>query len=343
MKRTAAICVALVFSLVSSVDADYSVTDGGTWPKIWPKELEPLRKQARTLEGPKQPYQNYAIPFARRDEFESAWPHVLKVKSRGAPIVLRRAPSFWLGDKATAGVCVHTPPVGEAPIADGKDAKGNWEKTIYIELIVDGEIIDLNRILLPADTPIIDERFPKNGSEKQAQSTPTESKPQALDLPGEWVTSDNGDLSLRLRVKSALLATQDSIFVIAEIRNNTSRPVTILRPLGDLQLLAYASQIKIWGEQGQIKYIGPIADYVLDETSFITLEAKEIATDTLELSVTDFAETSKAGNYAVRYDYSYQGGYEKRVADEGLKGIWHGAISSREIQLKKQEATAKAP
>ena len=343
MKRAAAIIVAIVFSLVSSVHADYTVTDHGTWPNSWPKELEPLRKQSQTFGGPIHEMLHHAIAFTTRDEFESAWPHLLKVKSRGAPIVLRRGPSFWLGDKATAGVCVHTPPAGEAPIADGKDAKGNWEKTLYIELIVDGEIIDLNRILLPADTPIIDERFPKNGSEKQVQSTPTESKPQALDLPWEWVTSDDSDLSLRLRVKSALLATQDSIFVIAEIRNNTSRPVTILRPLGYLQLLAYASQIKIWGEQGQIKYIGPIADYVLDETSFITLEAKEITTDTLELSVTDFAETSKAGNYAVRYDYSYQGGYEKRVADEGLKGIWHGAISSREIQLKKQEGIPKVP
>jgi hypothetical protein len=42
---------------------------------------------------------------------------------------------------------------------DGKDAKGNWEQTIYIELIVDGEVIDLNRIQIPPDTPIIDERF----------------------------------------------------------------------------------------------------------------------------------------------------------------------------------------
>lgn len=159
MKRTAAICVTIVFSLVCCAYADFGVTDSGTWSKSWPKELEPLRKQARTFEGPKDPLLHYAIPFTNRDEFESAWPHLLKIKSKGAPIVLRRGPSFWLGDKATAGVCVHTPPTGEAPIADGKDAKGNWEKTIYIELIVDGEIIDLNRIPLPADTPIIDERF----------------------------------------------------------------------------------------------------------------------------------------------------------------------------------------
>ena len=33
------------------------------------------------------------------------------------------------------------------------------KRTITIELIVDGEIVDLNRIPLPPDTPIIDERF----------------------------------------------------------------------------------------------------------------------------------------------------------------------------------------
>ena len=129
--------------MVSSVFAAYYLADEGLWPKSWPKELEPLRKQARTFEGPEQPLLHYAIPFTKRDEFESAWPHLLKIKSKGAPIVLRRAPSFWLDDKATAGACVHTPSAGEAPIADGKDVKGNWEKTIYIELVVDGAIIDL--------------------------------------------------------------------------------------------------------------------------------------------------------------------------------------------------------
>ncbi len=166
--------------------------------------------------------------------------------------------------------------------------------------------------------------------------------PKAPDLPGAWVNSDNGDLSLRLRFKSALLATQDSIFVIAEIRNNTARPVTILRPFGD-PYPAEAGQIKIWGEQGRIEYIGPVPDYDLNKTSFITLEAKEIAADTLELPVRNFAETGKAGSYAVRYDYSYRGTWDEIVAKQGVKGIWHGAICSREIQLKKLEGVAQAP
>jgi hypothetical protein len=121
--------------------------------------LEPLRKQARTLEGPIVLYLHHAIAFEDRAAFEAAWPHMLKVKSAGAPIVLRRGASFWLGDGKAAGVCIHTPPKGEKPLADAAEVKGHWQKTVYIELIVDGEIVDLNRIELPRDTVIVDQRF----------------------------------------------------------------------------------------------------------------------------------------------------------------------------------------
>lgn len=140
----------------------YSVENRGSWPESWPKELEGLREQSRTLVGPLveplAPLRHYAIPFAERGAFETAWPHLLKVKTKGAAILLRRAPSFWL-DESKAGVCIHTPPAGEAPIADATKAVERRERTIYIELLVDGEIVDLNRIPLPADTSVIDERF----------------------------------------------------------------------------------------------------------------------------------------------------------------------------------------
>ena len=159
MKQAIAILAAIVLFSACLLYADYDVENRGSWPDDWPKELAALRAQSRTLEGPTRPSLHYAIPFTKRDEFEAAWPHLLKVKTKGSPIVLRRGPSFWLGKEKNAGVCVHTPSKGQAPITDGKDANGNWEKTIYIELIVDGGIVDLNRILLPPDTPIIDERF----------------------------------------------------------------------------------------------------------------------------------------------------------------------------------------
>lgn len=183
MIRTIPMLAAISILGVCPVYAQYSVVNRGAWPNEWPKELEPLRKQSRTfdgpnpvgtlestlgakiakqtraVEGPQQPLLHYAIPFTKREDFESAWPHILKVKSQGAPIILRSGSSFWLVKGAKAGVCVHTPPNGQTPVAGDKIKRGRWEETIYMELIVDGEIVDLNRLPLPADTPIIDERF----------------------------------------------------------------------------------------------------------------------------------------------------------------------------------------
>ena len=54
-----------------------------------------------------------------------------------------------------------------------------WMRANYVELIVDRRIVDLNRIPLPADTPIIDKRF-----EEQRKETPKRSsKSAALQTP----------------------------------------------------------------------------------------------------------------------------------------------------------------
>ena len=168
MKRTIALLAAIAcLSVCSAVHADYSVWDKGMWPESWPKELEPLRKQARTYEGPRVLYRIYPIPFTNREDFEAAWPQLLRVKSKGVPIVLVRGPKTDFFDVKPAGVVIHTPPVDadkeagdEVPAADAKKVHGHWRtNATYIELVVDGEIVDLNRISLPANTPIIDERF----------------------------------------------------------------------------------------------------------------------------------------------------------------------------------------
>ena len=170
MTRTIALMVALaLFAVCSPAYALYSVAHTGTWSKSWPIELEPLRKQSRTLVGPTMAHRHFAVRFTDRDDFESAWPHLMKVKSKGAPIFLVRGPNFFLGEQTAAGVVVHCPPEGqwdnpatpEAPIQHAKDPRTRWLYTNYIVLVVDGKIVDLNRIPLPSDTPIIDERFPK--------------------------------------------------------------------------------------------------------------------------------------------------------------------------------------
>jgi hypothetical protein len=57
----------------------------------------------------------------------------------------------------------NSPPAGtrdpETPLPDEMDVRTKWSNTTFLELVVDGNVVDLNRIPLPADTPIIDERF----------------------------------------------------------------------------------------------------------------------------------------------------------------------------------------
>ena len=47
----------------------------------------------------------------------------------------------------------------ETPIPGQNNPRVTWMRTTFIELVVDGDVVDLNRIPLPPDTPIIDERF----------------------------------------------------------------------------------------------------------------------------------------------------------------------------------------
>ncbi len=152
-------------AVCSSVYADYGISNKGMWPESWPKALEPLRKQATTLVGPEIEQSFYLIPFTKREEFESAWPHFLKVKTKGAPIILVRGPKTDFMAIKPAGILIHSPPKGnsrpEEPLAGNwnGNVRVRWMWTTYIELVVDGDIVDLNRIPLPPDTAIVDERF----------------------------------------------------------------------------------------------------------------------------------------------------------------------------------------
>jgi len=160
MRRKSVLALAAVAaSLIASVCfAMYSVADRGLWPDSWPKQLDPLRPQARTLDH--GDFTVYEIPFAQRAEFESAWPHLLTVKSAQAPVVLLSSPDKSLGDSIAAGVRIFR------------------RARIEIELIVDGDIVDLNRIPLPADAPLIDKRLrvavaPDGSSVQAAKTEPT--------------------------------------------------------------------------------------------------------------------------------------------------------------------------
>jgi len=175
------------------VQAVYIVDNRGNWPATWPKELEPLRTQARTLRGPVVEEMAYEIRFNDRAQFQSAWPHLLSLKSNKAPIFLERGPYTALGGNLKAGVVVHTPPIGadkrmtpETPIPGQSNPGATWMNTTYIVLIVDGDVIDLNHTHLPPDTPIIDERDvqPPRGAPPAPQTRPSTAAPASASPAG---------------------------------------------------------------------------------------------------------------------------------------------------------------
>ena len=159
----------LVFLGGSPANADWSVFENGAWPSTWPTEMEPLRKQASSIQGGMVNVATHHIPFKTRKDFEAAWPHILRVKTNGAPIVLIRTPGkHWHFGETEAGVLIHCPPGNQHPTGPAKPIEGTsrlrerWLWSTYVELVVDGKIVDLNRITLPLDTPIIDQRFARD-------------------------------------------------------------------------------------------------------------------------------------------------------------------------------------
>ena len=159
--------------------------DHGAWSPDWPKELEPYRERASTISPhPVGGEIVYTLPFTDRSDFEKIWPVLLSLKSKGAPLILhsgsvklqRRWSHIEFCGKGAdkdkdycdgwpegtyPGVKIYTS--GHSTFPENSSAYKNWiashgQPTARIELFVDGKVIDLNRIRLPADTPIIDKR-----------------------------------------------------------------------------------------------------------------------------------------------------------------------------------------
>jgi len=177
----------------------------GTWPSDWPAQLEPYRRQATTLEIATGEQENvYDIHFDEREQFENIWPTILKLKSKGAPLLLCsieqpfKKGTLFNNEKPTVRIYAPVYPVSESfrpggkklqtgppwpdsimspsgelpeyvtisqdgmtwvPVKEEKPPIGfKYRARIEIELVVDGKIIDLNRIRFPSETPIIDRR-----------------------------------------------------------------------------------------------------------------------------------------------------------------------------------------
>ena len=191
----------VVFVTASISFATAIIWRKGKWPGPWPKPLEPYRQQTVVVDVSQDIQETvFEIPFEKRDEFEEAWPEILKLKSKGAPLILEKSPSAYKdsGTTVETGIRILWPstqsvtmddgtifratpteftsirtPTGELPEYviekdgkwipyDGQDQPGFRHRArVDIVLITDANIVDLNRIPLPPETPIIDRRFPE--------------------------------------------------------------------------------------------------------------------------------------------------------------------------------------
>lgn len=223
MKRTVVLSLLLSVLLGTSLArALMFPSNEGKWPTTWPQELEPLRKQSKSLGVATGTQENiYTIPFETREDFEKYWPILMSLRSPRSPLTLSRvgkvekgwgdllsnerpcvrirAPSGgYVGGTPKDGrldlkeleagtmLFVGAPwpedmegPNGELPeyvtsvrspvgtlawrsiqAIPKQDPGFHYRARIDIELVIDGKIIDLNRIRLPTDAHLNDRRFP---------------------------------------------------------------------------------------------------------------------------------------------------------------------------------------
>jgi hypothetical protein len=173
-----------------------------TWPAAL-EPLREQARSMDVAHGIQQ--NEFEIVFKDREQFEKVWPAVLEVKSPGGVLILESLPSRSEAGPSSLtqpGVRILTPAygarVGEektdagspqwldaltsggAPLPeyalslkggkwaayDGSNRAGfMYRARTDIILAVDGRVVDLNRIPLPPDTPILDRRqLPGRGS-----------------------------------------------------------------------------------------------------------------------------------------------------------------------------------
>lgn len=149
---------------MTSAFAHIEYRAGGNWPKNWPEELEVLRPQSKTgyASGATPEATYYEIPFNVREDFEKAWPAIVRLTSKESTLILCSP-----GESAVAQVTIRCPAgakykrlgSGEYVISERPSPLQPEHQTqVDVILAIDGKVIDLNRIRFPDNIRVIDYR-----------------------------------------------------------------------------------------------------------------------------------------------------------------------------------------
>lgn len=162
------------------------------------------------------------------------------------------------------------------------------------------------------------------------ESEPTRAAPA-------WVRSDDRAIAMRLSVGSPSVDANEHFQLIAEFRNDSLRPVTVLRPFGDWYL-ASAVGIKVWNADRRIDYSGPQMTYVIGADAFAVMAPGETIQGKIDMIAENYLGIDKQGTYMLRYDYQYDGRWDTTAAagGSGIKDAWRGTIVSREVKINRE-------
>jgi hypothetical protein len=133
----------------------------GSWPADWPKGLDAWRDRATTLRAaPLGQDGFYTVTLEGREAFEKGWAALLEVPRADHPtLTLVSEPPEDVARKALGGRCPGRPVVQVRYYRSfGENGEKSQEVAVGITLFVDGKIVDLNRVRIPAGYRIEDRR-----------------------------------------------------------------------------------------------------------------------------------------------------------------------------------------
>ena len=144
----------------------------------------------------------------------------------------------------------------------------------------------------------------------------------------EWNNSTDGKVSVCLTVNKTTFSPSENIVIRCAVRNNTDEPILILRPFGD-GFYALSGGLHILGPEGEIKYDGPMKEYVLGAGSFHELKSGMVIDEIWEIPKKFLKGLGDPGLYRIRYNY-LSSGYPKSPTPDNF---WKGGIDSKSVQI----------
>ncbi len=151
----------------------------------------------------------------------------------------------------------------------------------------------------------------------------------------EWTDSKDELLSVCFTVDKTTFSRDEAFSIRCAIRNNTDKPLTILRPFGD-EFYSLSSGLHILGPTGSVTYGGAWKEYVLGTDSFHELAPHTVIDETLEIPNNLFPGIQNPGLYKIDYTY-LSSGYPRKTKPANY---WEGKVVGNSVILLRQASGA---